>query len=46
MNRRDFIYVASIGAALAMIPMPAAAQGNRDTEQPAAERNDIEDHHP
>jgi uncharacterized protein len=31
MNRRDFIYAASISAASATMPMPVIAQGNRNT---------------
>jgi hypothetical protein len=31
MNRRDFIYAASVGAASATMPTATVAQGNRDT---------------
>ena len=31
MNRRDFIYAASVGAASATLPTATVAQGNRDT---------------
>jgi hypothetical protein len=30
MNRRDFIYAASVGAAAATMPMATVAQGNRE----------------
>ena len=33
MNRRDFIYAASVGAASATMPTVTVAQGNRDTTQ-------------
>jgi hypothetical protein len=31
MNRRDFIYAASVGVASATIPITTLAQGSRDT---------------
>jgi hypothetical protein len=31
MNRRDFMYAASVGAASATMPIATVAQGNRDT---------------